>query len=348
MTQQAIQLLKQLIATPSASREEGAAADFLQAHIEELGYLCNRLGNNVWIMSPGFDLNKPTILLNSHIDTVRPAQGWTIDPFTPIEKNGKLYGLGSNDAGASLVSLLHVFFALTEKEQAYNLIFAASAEEEISGTNGMEILVKELPKIDVAIVGEPTNMQAAIAEKGLLVLDCTVFGKSGHAARNEGENAIYKAMPIIEQLKNYRFSKVSDLLGEVNVNVTMISAGVQHNVVPDRCDFTVDIRFTECYTNKEILAEIQSQADCEVKARSLRLKSSSIDRKNPFVLRCKEMGLQMYGSPTMSDQTFMHFPSLKIGPGSSARSHTTDEFVYLSEIDEAIRVYMELLDGFSF
>lgn len=348
MTEQAIDLLKELIAIPSFSREETAAADNLQNYIESLGYVANRKDNNIWLMSAGFDLSKPTILLNSHIDTVKPGSTWTLDPFTPSEKDGKLYGIGSNDAGASLVSLLHVFFILTEKSQAYNLIFAATAEEEVSGANGMESLLKELPKIDVAIVGEPTGMQMAIAEKGLMVLDCTALGKAGHAARNEGENAIYKALDDIAWFKNHRFAKVSDELGEVKMSVTLVNAGTQHNVVPDRCTFVVDVRSNECYSNPEIIAEIKANVSCEVKARSTRLNSSAIDKNHPLVQKGIELGLSTYGSPTLSDQALMPFPSLKIGPGDSARSHTADEFIYLHEIEEAIKLYVEMLDGLKF
>lgn len=345
MTEQAIDLLKELIAIPSFSRDETVAADNLQNYIESLGYVANRKGNNIWLMSPGFDLDKPTILLNSHIDTVKPVNGWTLNPHEAIVEDGKLYGLGSNDAGASLVSLLHVFFILTEKSQAYNLIFAASAEEEVSGVNGMESLLPELPKIDVAIVGEPTGMQMAIAEKGLMVLDCTALGKAGHAARNEGENAIYKALADVEWFKNYRFAKVSEELGEVKMSVTMIQAGTQHNVVPDTCSFVVDVRSNECYSNQELLEEIKANVSCEVKARSTRLNSSSIDKEHALVKRGQELGLSMYGSPTLSDQALMPFPSLKIGPGESARSHTANEFIYLQEIELAIETYVELLDG---
>lgn len=347
MTEQAIDLLKELIAIPSFSREETAAADNLQNYIESLGYVANRKDNNIWLMSAGFDLSKLTILLNSHIDTVKPGSTWTLDPFSPTEKDGKLYGIGSNDAGASLVSLLHVFFILTEKSQAYNLIFAASAEEEVSGANGMESLLKELPKIDVAIVGEPTGMQMAIAEKGLMVLDCTALGKAGHAARNEGENAIYKALDDIAWFKNHRFAKVSDELGEVKMSVTLVNAGTQHNVVPDKCTFVVDVRSNECYSNQEIIDEIKANVSCEVKARSTRLNSSAIDKNHPLVQKGIELGLSTYGSPTLSDQALMPFPSLKIGPGDSARSHTADEFIYLHEIDEAIKLYVEMLDGLS-
>lgn len=338
-------ILKQLISIPSFSKEEKAVADALQQSMELMGHAVYRKDNNLWLLSAGFDLEKPTILLNSHIDTVKPVSGWTIDPFTPIEKDGKLYGLGSNDAGASVVSLLETFCRLTEKGQPYNLIFAASAEEEISGANGIDNLLKELPKINVAIVGEPTGMQMAVAEKGLMVLDCIAHGKAGHAARNEGENALYKAMQDMDWFKNYQFPKVSDELGEVKMSVTMINAGTQHNVVPDSCSFVVDIRSNECYNNNELLEIIKAHVQCEVKARSMRLNSSSIDNNHPLVMRGKELGLSTFGSPTLSDQALMPFPSLKIGPGDSARSHTADEFIFLHEIEEAVKVYVELLDG---
>jgi len=342
---QAIDLLKKLISIPSFSRDENGAADALHSYILSKNYDVNRIDNNLFLLSPDFNSNKPTILLNSHIDTVKPVNGWTLDPFTPTEKDGKLFGLGSNDAGASLVSLLHAFFILNEKKQAYNLIFAASAEEEVSGANGMESLLKSLPKIDVAIVGEPTNMQMAIAEKGLMVLDCTATGKAGHAARNEGENAMYKAMQDIEWFKNYRFTKTSDELGEVKMSVTMINAGTQHNVVPDTCTFVVDVRSNECYSNEELLKEIQTHVQCEIKARSTRLNSSSIDNNHILVKRGLKLGLSTFGSPTLSDQSLMPFPSLKMGPGESARSHTADEFIYLKEIEDAIKIYVEMLDN---
>ncbi|MBN1463464.1 MAG: M20 family metallo-hydrolase [Paludibacteraceae bacterium] len=340
-----IQLLKQLISIPSFSREEKAVADAFQREMELMGHAVYRKDNNLWLLSAGFDTDKPTILLNSHIDTVKPVNGWTFDPFTPTEKEGKLYGLGSNDAGASVVSLLETFCRLTEKGQPYNLIFTASAEEEISGTNGIENLLKELPKINVAVVGEPTGMQMAVAEKGLMVLDCTSYGKAGHAARNEGENALYKAMQDIDWFKNYHFPKESNDLGDVKMSVTMINAGTQHNVIPDTCTFVVDIRSNECYSNEELLKEIQAHVQCEVKARSTRLNSSSIEKNHALVQRGLELGLTTFGSPTLSDQALMPFPSLKMGPGDSTRSHTADEFIYIKEIEEAVKIYVELLDG---
>ena len=342
---EATELLKKLIRIPSISREEGLCADLIENYIAENGYTVSRLKNNVWTIASGFDGNRPTLLLNSHIDTVKPVDGWTFDPFIPTEKDGKIYGLGSNDAGASVVSLLQVFFLLSKEKQPYNLIFAASAEEEISGSNGMESLLKELPKIDFAIVGEPTNMQLAVAEKGLMVLDCTAHGKAGHAARNEGENAIYKALADIEWFRNYRFPNVSEFLGEVKMSVTQINAGTQHNVVPDRCTFVVDIRSNELYSNEEILEEIKKHISCDAVPRSTRLSSSATPLNHPIIVKAKETGREIFGSPTLSDQALMPFPSLKIGPGKSSRSHTADEFVEIKEIEQGISVYYELLSG---
>jgi len=344
-TNDAVALLQQLIAIPSFSTEEKAAADFLERYIEIKGYVVTRKDNNLLILSPDFDPSRPTILLNSHIDTVKPVSGWVSDPFIPRIDGDKLTGLGSNDAGASVVSLLQAFFLLTQKKQTYNLIFAASAEEEISGKNGMESLLKELPKIDFALVGEPTNMQLGVAEKGLMVLDCTVTGVAGHAARNEGDNAIYKALPDMEWFKNYTFLKQTHLLGPVKMTVTQINAGTQHNVVPDKCTFVVDVRSNEMYTNEEILAEIHQQVSCEVRARSTRLSSTATPLEHPIVKRGVELNLNTFGSPTLSDQALMPFPSLKIGPGNSARSHSADEYILISEIEEGIKTYVELLDG---
>lgn len=343
---EAIDTLKGMISRPSFSREEEAVADFLQQTWLAAGHKVNRKGNNLWIVSPGFDLNKPTLLLNSHIDTVKPASGWTKDPFTPEEsEDDKLYGLGSNDAGASIVSLYAAFTRLIEKEQAYNLIFLASCEEEVSGKNGIESALKELPPITFAIVGEPTGMQPAVAEKGLMVLDCVAVGKAGHAARNEGVNAITRAIKDIEWFNSYQFPEKSDFLGPVKMSVTIIHAGTQHNVVPDRCEFTVDIRTNEFYTNEKLFEMISEQVDCEVKARSFRLSSSRTPLDHPFVQRAVMMGKEPFGSPTLSDQALMPFPSVKIGPGNSARSHAADEYIGLMEIREAIDTYVRLLDG---
>ena len=342
---EATELLKKLIRIPSISREEGLCADLIENYIAENGYTVSRLKNNVWTIASGFDGNRPTLLLNSHIDTVKPVDGWSFDPFIPTEKDGKIYGLGSNDAGASVVALLHTFFLLSQENQPYNLIFSATAEEELSGKDGIELLLKELPKIDFAIVGEPTNMQLAVAEKGLMVLDCKAHGKAGHAARNEGENAIYKALADIEWFRNYRFPNVSEFLGEVKMSVTQINAGTQHNVVPDRCTFVVDIRSNELYSNEEILEEIKKHISCDAVPRSTRLSSSATPLNHPIIVKAKETGREIFGSPTLSDQALMPFPSVKIGPGKSSRSHTADEFVEIKEIEQAISVYYELLSG---
>ena len=344
-TSEALTLLQALIGIPSISREEEAAANFLQNYIEESGIMTGRSGNNIWCISPMFDMNKPTILLNSHIDTVKPVNGWRRQPFTPKLENGKLYGLGSNDAGASLVSVFQVYRCLSSSEQNYNLIYLASCEEEVSGKNGIESVLPKLPPIHLGIVGEPTEMNPAIAEKGLMVLDVTARGKSGHAAREEGENAIYKMLPDIEWFRNYRFPKESPLLGAVKMSLTQINAGTQHNVIPDLCTAVVDIRSNECYSNEELFAEITKHVSSEVKARSFRLNSSSIPADHPFVKRAVELGKKPYGSPTLSDQALMKFPSVKIGPGKSSRSHTADEYIMVHEIEEAITVYIQLLDG---
>lgn len=344
-TSEAITLLQALIGIPSLSREEDTAADFLQNYIEESGIMTGRSGNNIWCISPMFDVNKPTILLNSHIDTVKPVTGWRRQPFTPKIENGKLYGLGSNDAGASLVSLFQVYRYLSATQQSYNLIYLASCEEEVSGKNGIESVLPKLPPITLGIVGEPTEMNPAIAEKGLMVLDLTARGKAGHAARNDGENAIYKLMPDIEWFRSFRFSKESPLLGTVKMSVTQINAGTQHNVIPDICTAVVDIRSNECYSNEELFEEITKHISCEAKARSFRLNSSSIPADHPFVKRAVELGKVPFGSPTLSDQALMKFPSVKIGPGRSSRSHTADEYILLNEIEEAIGLYIRLLDG---
>ncbi len=341
----AIDLLKGLIAIPSLSREEENAVsllrDFLTKHLIDYQIL----GNNTWCSAFPFDSSKPTLLLNSHIDTIKPVSGWQRDAFTPIEEDGKLFGLGSNDAGGALVSLLHSFLVLRTKPQPYNLLFLASCEEEVSGNNGAELALTKLPKIDLGIVGEPTKMDAAIAEKGLMVLDCVVLGKAGHAAREEGINAIYNAIPVIEKFKNYQFPKRSELLGPVKMTVSVIHAGLQHNIVPDKCEFTVDVRTNECYSNEEVYEILMDEMDCDITPRSFRLNSSNIDTNHPFVQRAITLGKTIYGSPTLSDQTFMRFPTVKMGPGDSARSHTADEYIFLAEIREAIEIYVKLLDG---
>ena len=344
-TAEALTLLQALIGIPSISREEEAAADFLQNYIEATGIMTGRSGNNIWCISPMFDINRPTILLNSHIDTVKPVQGWRKQPFTAKMDNGKLYGLGSNDAGASVVSLFQTYRYLSSTQQKYNLIFLASCEEEVSGKNGIESVLPQLPPITLGVVGEPTEMNPAIAEKGLMVLDVTARGKAGHAAREEGENAIYKVLDDINWFRSYRFPKESSLLGPVKMTVTQVNAGTQHSVIPDLCTFVVDIRSNEFYSNVELLEEIKTHISCEAKARSFRLNSSHISPEHPFVRRAVELGKVPYGSPTLSDQALMPFPSVKIGPGKSSRSHTADEYILVSEIEEAIKTYIDILDG---
>lgn len=342
---EAVQLLKQLIATPSFSKEELGTAVVLQQFLQSNNIIANRLMNNVWCHNLHFDASKPTILLNSHHDTVKPNSAYTKDPFFPQVVDGKLYGLGSNDAGGCLVSLLATFlYYYHNADLKYNLIFAASAEEEISGSNGIAALLPKIGEISCAIVGEPTQLQMAIAEKGLIVIDCETKGIAGHAARNEGENAIYKSLNDIHWFASYQFEKVSPLLGPVNMSLTMIQAGSQHNVVPASCTYTVDIRVNECYTNEEIIDEIAKQVSCSVMPRSMRLRSTSIDEQHPLVIAGKGLGKSVFGSSTLSDKVFMEFPALKIGPGDSARSHTADEFIYLKEITEGIDTYIDILN----
>lgn len=343
----AIELLKALIHIPSTSREEAKAADMLCSFLCNYGLDYRRDGNNVWCTAPGFDAGRPTLLLNAHIDTVRPAAGWQRHPYTPQEENGRIYGLGSNDDGGSLVCLLQTFRRLSVRRQPYNLIFLASCEEEVSGKNGIERVLPQLPPVSVALVGEPTGMQPAIAEKGLMVLDVTATGKAGHAAREEGVNAIYRALPDIEWFRTHRFECVSELLGPVKMTVTIIGAGTQHNVVPDTCTFTVDVRSNECYSNRELYDEIVRHTSSEVKARSFRLNSSHIDSGHPLIRRAVSLGRCPFGSPTLSDQALMAFPSFKMGPGDSARSHTAEEYITVDELSEAIALYYELLDGTS-
>ena len=344
LAEQAVELLCRLIETPRVSREEAAAADLLQAYMQDtLGLEVQRKGNNLWSVSPVFSDEKATLLLNAHIDTVKPVSGWQRDPFRATREGSRIYGLGSNDDGASLVSLLHVFAALKEQRGPFNLVFLASAEEEVSGRDGIESVLPLFPKIDVALVGEPTGMQPAIAEKGLMVLDCMARGKAGHAARDEGDNAIYHAIDDIQWFRHHKFDRVSPLLGPVKMSVTIIGAGTQHNVVPDQCTFTVDVRSNELYTNQEIYDEIGKNVTSEVRARSFRLGSSSIDVGHPLVQRIIALGGKPFGSPTLSDQALMPFPSLKLGPGESSRSHSADEFVDFCEIRHAIETYLKLL-----
>ncbi|MCG6189232.1 M20 family metallo-hydrolase [Maribellus maritimus] len=339
-----IHLLKSLISTPSFSKEEEKAAEIMRNFLTKEQISFKTKQNNTWAFNKYFDKAKPTVLLDSHIDTVRPAKGYTLDPFKPIENGDKLFGLGSNDAGGPLVSLLATFvYFYNRKDLPFNLIFAATAEEEISGRRGLEIVLPEIAPVDFAIIGEPTKMELAIAEKGLLVLDCYAHGKSGHAARDEGENALYKALDDIEKLRRFKFEKVSEVLGEVKISVTQIEAGTQHNVVPDVCHFVADVRTNEHYLNKDAYRIINDILESEVKPRSLRLNSSGINELHPFAQLAKNMGINIYGSPTTSDQAIIPFLSVKMGPGDSARSHTADEYIHKSEIFMGIEQYIKIL-----
>ena len=342
----AVALLRQMIQTPSFSKEEAGTAGLLAEFLQERGVEVHRKKNNVWAFNRHYNPAKPTILLNSHHDTVKPNGAYTRDPFAATVEGDRLYGLGSNDAGASGVSLLAAFLHFYDrKDLKYNLCVAITAEEENSGHDGLECVIPELGPLEFAIVGEPTLMQLAIAERGLMVIDCTAHGKAGHAAREEGDNAIYKAMQDIEWFRTYRFPKVSDLFGAVKMSVTIISAGTQHNVVPAECRFTVDIRVTDRYTNEEVLEIIKGHVSCEVKARSTRLRPSSIRPDHPIVQAGLALGRTTYGSPTTSDQALLDIPSLKLGVGDSARSHSADEFVHLSEIREGIELYIKMLSA---
>ena len=389
-TTEAVELLTRLIATPSVSREEGAAADILQEFIERRGLPCRRIGNNLLVHDKP-DPQRPTLLLNAHIDTVKPVSSWTRDPFRPSLEGDRLYGLGSNDCGGGLVSLLQAYRIVSERQReslsgktaqhsegepggssrpggepsgsggsggragnggeqggssgGYNLVFLASCEEEVSGSGGIALALDELPRIDVAIVGEPTGLQPAIAEKGLMVIDGVARGKSGHAAREEGVNALYEALDDLVWLRDYRFTKESTLLGPTKMTVTVVHAGTQHNVIPDECRFVIDVRTNEHYTNEEVFDFLRRHMrKCELTARSFRLSSSHIDEGHPLVRRCRAMGMTPFGSPTLSDQALMPWPSFKLGPGESCRSHSADEFILVSEINRAIETYVTLLN----
>lgn len=345
LLQTALDLLQALIAIPSFSREEGQTADLLEHFFAQRNCCVYRSQHNVWAFLPQHDPQKPTILLNSHHDTVKPQKSWTKDPFTPVLEGDILYGLGSNDAGGPLVSLIATFLHYHDREDLpYNLIIACTAEEEISGPNGIQATLPQLGAIDIAIVGEPTSLKLAVAEKGLMVIDGEAKGVSGHAAREEGTNALYIALADIQWLKQYVFSKSSPLLGPNKISVTQIQAGSQHNVVPDRCSFVIDVRTNECYHNEEVFQVLDQHTQSSLKARSFRLNSSGIDLAHPLVQKAQAMGLETYGSPTLSDQALMRIPSVKLGPGQSARSHTADEFILVSEINAGIQTYIQLLD----
>jgi acetylornithine deacetylase/succinyl-diaminopimelate desuccinylase-like protein len=345
LTHLAIDLLQQLVTTPSFSKEESKTAGLISSFFQFHGMEPERLGNNVWVKNKFFDPAKPTILLNSHHDTVKPNPGYTRDPFSADIEDGKLYGLGSNDAGGALVSLIMTFFYFHQHPMLkYNLVLGATAEEEISGTNGIEMLWSRLPAINCAIVGEPTQTDIAIAEKGLLVLDCLVKGKAGHAAHEEGVNALYESLKDIEWFRTFSFPKESPALGKVKMSVTVIQAGQAHNQVPAECRFTVDVRVTDAYTLEEILDIVKQNVRCEVTPRSLRLRPSGIAPDHPLAVAGKSLGKKLYGSPTTSDQALIPAPSIKMGPGDSARSHSADEFIYLHEIEEGIDSYIALLE----
>lgn len=346
LSDEAIELLQELISTQSYSKEEDKTAEILCRFFSDRNIKWHRSGNNVWAMNRYYDEGKPTVLLNSHHDTVKPNSGYTRAPFDPSIENGVLFGLGSNDAGGCLVSLIVAFVHFYSQEDLkYNIVMACSAEEEISGKNGIAALLPQLPAIDFAIVGEPTEMNAAISEKGLMVLDCVAMGKSGHAAREEGVNAIYEAINDINWFRTAQLDRVSETLGPVKMSVTMVNSGTQHNVVPDRCEYVVDVRTTDAYSNQDLLDLIKTKVSSEVTARSTRLNPSSIDFNHPVVQAAIELGATTYGSPTLSDQALMTgFPSLKMGPGKSERSHTADEFVLVSEIEDGVSKYIATLE----
>ena len=344
-TGEAVSLLSHLIATPSVSREERRAADIMEEELTRCGFTPHREANNVWAIGSCQREDRPTLLLNAHIDTVKPVASYTRNPYEPSLEDGTLYGLGSNDCGGGLVSLLQVFRELSASERCpYNLVYLASAEEEVSGKDGISRALPLLPHVDVAIVGEPTGMQPAVAEKGLMVVDITAHGKSGHAARNEGVNAIYEALDDLCWIRSHHFDRVSRFLGPTKMQATVVNAGTQHNVVPDECKIVVDVRTNELYTNEEVFDIISSHCKSECRARSFRLHSSRIDLNHPLVERCVALGLQPFGSPTLSDQALMPFASLKLGPGQSARSHSADEYIKVSEIEHAIGLYLRLLE----
>ena len=344
LTLDAITLLKRLIATPSVSRDEEKAADIMMEEIESYGFSPIRDGNNIWITDPEMRDDRPTLLLNAHIDTVKPVASWTRDPFSPDIEGDTLYGLGSNDCGGGLVSLLQAFRFLVTKPRLYNLVYLASCEEEVSGINGIRRVIDKLPHIDVAIVGEPTGMEPAVAEKGLMVIDMTAHGKSGHAARGEGINAIYEALDDMLWVRDYKFDRVSDFLGPTVMNLTVVNSGTQHNVIPDECRMVIDVRSNENYDNEEIFHFIDEHTKSDCKARSFHLRSSHIPLDHPLVKQLIAMGKHPFGSPTLSDQALMPWQSLKLGPGQSSRSHSADEYIRISEIEDAIGTYIRLIE----
>ena len=346
-TNDAVELLKALIATPSESRNETGAANLMARYLDRWGLPYGREGNNLWVGCYDWDNNRPTIMLNAHLDTVKPVASWTRNPYTPTIEGDTLYGLGSNDCGGGLVSLLQAYRILLHKPRHHNLLWVASAEEEVSGQDGFSRVLPRLPQIDVAIVGEPTGMQPAIAEKGLMVIDGYADGVSGHAAREEGVNAIYEALDDLIFLRDYQFRKVSPLLGPTKLTVTVVEAGTQHNVIPDKLHFVIDVRTNEYYRNEFLFEFLRKKMKkCRLEPRSFRLHSSSIPEDHPLIQRCISMGMKPFGSPTLSDQALMPFPSFKLGPGDSSRSHSADEFIRISEIEHAINTYVQLLENY--
>jgi len=344
----AVELLKALIETPSVSRNEENAANLLASYLDKWQLPYGREANNLWVGCPDWQNDRPTIMLNAHIDTVKPVSTWTRDPYKASQEGDILYGLGSNDCGGGLVSLLQTYRIMLNKPRNYNILWVASAEEEVSGSNGFSRVLSRLPNIDVAIVGEPTGMQPAIAEKGLMVIDGYADGVSGHAARNEGVNAIYEALDDLVWLRDYRFRKVSPLLGETKMTVTVVEAGTQHNVIPDSLHFVIDIRTNEYYQNEFVFEFLRKKMKkCRLEARSFRLHSSSITESHPLIKKCKAMGMRPFGSPTLSDQALMPFTSVKLGPGKSSRSHSANEYIRISEIENAIETYVNLLSDIS-
>ncbi|MBO5187921.1 MAG: M20/M25/M40 family metallo-hydrolase [Alistipes sp.] len=344
-TNQALELLRRLIATPSHTRDEGATADLLCAFFEERGIAVERLHNNIIVRSKGYQAGRKTLLLNSHHDTVRPAASYTRNPYAPTLEEGVLYGLGANDAGASLVALIELFLAYYDRALPFNLQLLLSAEEECGGEHGIRACYDHLQDVEMAIVGEPTSMQAAIAEPGLVVLDCEAKGRSGHAARGEGVNALYIALDDIQQVRTFQFEHTSAILGPVRMTATMINCGTQHNVVPDSCRFVVDVRTTDAYTNEEVVELLRAALQSEVTPRSTRIRASVIDKQHPLVRAAVKAGAKPFISTTTSDRTLMPIPALKIGPGDSARSHTADEYVLVEEIEQGIATYVEIIEN---
>ena len=344
----AVELLKALIETPSVSRNEENAANLLASYLDKWQLPYGREANNLWVGCPDWQNDRPTLMLNAHIDTVKPVSTWTRDPYKASQEGDILYGLGSNDCGGGLVSLLQTYRIMLNRPRNYNILWVASAEEEVSGSNGFSRVLSRLPNIDVAIVGEPTGMQPAIAEKGLMVIDGYADGVSGHAARNEGVNAIYEALDDLVWLRDYRFRKVSPLLGETKMTVTVVEAGTQHNVIPDSLHFVIDIRTNEYYQNEFVFEFLRKKMKkCRLEPRSFRLHSSSITESHPLIKKCKAMGMRPFGSPTLSDQALMPFTSVKLGPGKSSRSHSANEYIRISEIGNAIETYVNLLSDIS-